>query len=263
MIFVPGLSCGAWVWADAVKQYAGTHTVYLVTLAGFDGLPAPVGNALDAADESLGQLITTEKLDRPIVVGHSLGGFLALRFGTEHAALVRGIVAVDGLPVYAPLIQMSAEQRTTTATTIAAQMRAAPPDQFAAQQKATLATMISAPADVDRVAVLAAKSDQRATADYFGDLLAADLRPQLTKLTVPTLEIAPVPTTPQAYEGPQAATSSMAERQAGYEAYYTSLFPGVLNLRVKAIPNSKHFVMIDQPKELFDAITSFVQALPR
>jgi len=83
MIFVPGLSSGSWVWDGAVKTYAGTHAVYLVTLAGFGGLPAPSGPALAGADASLLQLLSQEKLVRPIVVGHSLGGFLALRFGTE------------------------------------------------------------------------------------------------------------------------------------------------------------------------------------
>ncbi len=60
MIFVPGLACGSWVWDDAVKTYAGKHAVYTVTLAGFDGLPAQKGAALDAADTSLLKLIDEE-----------------------------------------------------------------------------------------------------------------------------------------------------------------------------------------------------------
>jgi pimeloyl-ACP methyl ester carboxylesterase len=262
MIFIPGLSCGSWVWDDAVTNYAGKHAVYLVTLAGFDGVAPPTGDAIASADASLAQLIATEKLDRPILVGHSLGGFLALKFGIEHAALVRGIVSVDGLPILPPFSQMSPDQRDATVDAMTAKMKAAPSAQFLAQQKATLAAMITSPADVDRVAALAAKSDQNATVAYFGELSKADLRPELAKLTVPTLEIAPVPTVPQAYEGPQVGTESMSDREAGYKAFYTSLFPGAPNLTVATVPNSKHFVMIDQPKALFDAIASFVATLP-
>ncbi len=262
MIFVPGLSCGSWVWDGAVSQYAGKHAVYIVTLAGFDGVPPATGNLIDGAESSLAQLITTENLNRPIVVGHSLGGFLSLKFGIDHAALVRGIVAVDGLPVLPPFSQMTADQRNTTVDMMTTQMKAAPSAQFLAQQKATLTTMITSPADVARVATLSAKSDQGATAEYFGELSKTDLRPDLAKLTVPTLEIAPVPTVPQPYEGPQASAASMADRETGYKGFYTSLFPGAPNVTVVTVPNSKHFVMIDQPKALFDAITSFVSTLP-
>jgi pimeloyl-ACP methyl ester carboxylesterase len=201
-------------------------------------------------------------LNRPILVGHSLGGFLALKFGIDHSALVRGIVAVDGLPILPPFSQMTVDQRDTTVDMMTAQMKAAPSAQFLAQQKATLASMITSPADVDRVAALSAKSDQASVAEYFGELSKADLRPELAKLTVPTLEIAPVPTVPQPYEGPQASAASMADRETGYKAFYTSLFPGAPNVTVVTVPNSKHFVMIDQPKALFDAITSFVSTLP-
>jgi len=239
-----------------------THTVYLVTLAGFDGLPAPSGPALDGADASLLQLLSAEKLVRPIVVGHSLGGFLALRFGTEHPALVRGIVSVDGTPVFPTLAQSTPEQRVAAADGIAAQIATATPEQYAASQSQTLAAMITSPAEVKRVATLAAKSEPKAVAAYAKDLFAADLRPDLPKLAVPTLEIAPVPTTPAPYEGPQAATASMTDRQAGYKQFYAALFPGAPQLTIVMVPNSKHFVMVDQPKALFDAITTFVATLP-
>ncbi|MBD5633826.1 MAG: alpha/beta hydrolase, partial [Candidatus Eremiobacteraeota bacterium] len=238
MVFVPGLSCGSWVWDGAVKAYAGKHAVYVVTLAGFDGLPAPTGPALDGADASLLQLVTSAKLDRPIIVGHSLGGFLALRFGTEHAALVRGIVSVDGTPVFPTFVQSTPEQRATAADGIAASIRAETPDQYTAAQKQTLATMVTDPANVAKVAALSSKSDPKAVAAYASDLLRADLRPQLPKMTVPVLELAPVPTVAAPYEGPQAATASIADRSAGYKQFYTSLFPGAPNVSVVTIPNS-------------------------
>jgi len=262
MVFIPGLSCGSWVWDGAVKTYAKTHAVYVVTLAGFDGLPAASGPAMDGADASLLTLVTAEKLKRPVIVGHSLGGFLALRFGEEHSDLVSGIVAVDGLPVFPTLAQSTPEQRGSIADSITSQIATATHDQYLDTQKKTLAAMVTDPAQVDRVADLAAKSDPKAVAAYANDLFRSDLRPALPKLTAPTLEIGPVPTTPAAFEGPQAATESMADRAAGYKAFYTSLFPAAPNVTVVMIPNSKHFIMIDQPKALFDTITAFVAKLP-
>jgi len=262
MIFIPGLASGSWVWDGAVKAYAAKHAVYVVTLAGFDGVPAPASPSIDAADASLLQLLTSEKLDRPILVGHSLGGFLALRFGTEHAALLRGVVSVDGTPVFPTFAQMTTDQRVAAATGIGAQLAAATPDQFAANEKQMVSAMVTAPADAERVAAYSSNSDPKAVAAYATDLFRADLRPQLPALTVPTLELAPVPTTPAPFEPPAAASSSMADREAGYKAFYAALFPGAPNLTVKTIPNSRHFIMVDQPQALFAAIDAFVAGLP-
>jgi pimeloyl-ACP methyl ester carboxylesterase len=263
LIFIPGLACGSWIWSDAVNAYAGSHTVYLVTLAGFDGVPLPTaeGSPLDLADASLLALITNENLDRPILVGHSMGGFLALRFGEEHAALLRGVVAVDYGPVFAPAAQSSPEDRATLAEDLAREMATEPAARYADSQNATIATMVTDPTNADRIDALTARSDQKAVAAYAGDLFRSDLRPQLSQLTVPTLEIAAVPTVPQGFEGPQAAKTPITQREAAYKDFYTTLFPDAPNVTVVTVPNSKHYVMIDQPKALFDAITAFVAGL--
>jgi pimeloyl-ACP methyl ester carboxylesterase len=263
MIFIPGLGCGSWIWSDAVKTYAGSHAVYLVTLAGFDGVPAPPpdGSPLDLADASLLALIANEHLDRPILVGHSLGGFLALRFGEEHAALLRGVVAVDYGPVFAPAAQASPEERETLAEDLAQKLATEPSSAYIESQNATVATMVTDPADAERIDALAARSDQKSVAAYTGDFLRGDLRPQLSQLTVPTLEVAAVPRLPQGFEGRASAKTPMPEREAAYKEFYTTLFPGAPNVTVVTVPNSKHYVMIDQPKALFDAITTFVAGL--
>lgn len=256
IVFVPGLACGSWVWSGAVTRFAAKHTVYVVTLPGFDGLPAPAPPTLDAADASLLSLVT--KLDRPIIVGHSLGGFLSLRFGTEHSNLVRGIVSVDGTPVFPTLAQATPEDRAKAGNAFADAVTEQPPEQYRAAQVKLIATMVTADADVTKVAALTAKSDQKAVAAYADQLYSADLRPQLPKLTAPTLELAPVPTTPAPYEGPNAAGASMADRESAYRSFYASLFPGAPNLTIEMVPNSKHFIMVDQPQALYDDIAAFV-----
>jgi pimeloyl-ACP methyl ester carboxylesterase len=251
LIFIPGLACGSWAWDSAVRTYAATHAVYVLTLAGFDGLPPPAGPALDAADASLLQFITTAKLN-------SLGGFLALRFATEHAALVRAVVAVDGTPVFPPLAQSTADERRAAAERIKAQLDPLTHDQFAAGERGLMTTLVSDPSDADRLAALASKSDPAATGSYAHDLYAADLRPQLPAATVPILEIAPVPKTPAAFEAPSAATQTIEQRSANYHDFYASLFSGAPNVRVVTIADSLHFVQFDQPQALYDAVSAFI-----
>ncbi len=262
LVFVPGLDCGSWVWDSAVRLYSGTHAVYVVTLAGFDGLPPPAKPGIDGADASLLELLTKHGIDRPVLIGHSLGGFLALRFGSEHSNLVRGIVAVDGTPVFIPLLASTPEQRLKIGDGFAAQLSSISAQEFISGQLDVMSKMVTDPAKAAQVAKLTGTSDAKATGAYARDLYVADIRPQLKTLTAPTLEIAPVPTKPAPYEGPDAASKSLTERSAAYQSFYQSLFPGASNVKVVPIANSLHFVMIDQPGPLYDAITQFIGTLP-
>jgi pimeloyl-ACP methyl ester carboxylesterase len=261
LVFIPGLDCGSWVWDSAVRLYESTHAVYVVTLAGFDGIPAPAKPTIDGADASLLELLTKHGIHRPVLIGHSLGGFLALRFGSEHSNLLRGIVAVDGTPVFIPLLTTTPEQRLKFGDAFVAQLSAISAQEFSAGQLDVISKMVTDPTKAAQVAALTGKSDAKATGAYARDLYVADLRPQLKNLTAPTLEIASVPTKPAPYEGPQAASESQSERSAWYQRFYQSLFPGAPDVQVVTIPNSLHFVMIDQPTLFYDAITHFIGTL--
>jgi pimeloyl-ACP methyl ester carboxylesterase len=54
----------------------------------------------------------------------------------------------------------------------------------------------------------------------------------------------------------------MADREVSYGQFYRSLFPGAPNLSIVTIPNSRHFIMVDQPQALDDAMAKFVATLP-
>src|SRR5690349_21710485 len=135
VILIPGLQGGPWVWQQTIEQLQKNHVVYAVTLAGFDGMPAPAdgGNLFDRADASLLLLIEQHKIDKPVLVGHSLGGTLALRFAGEHAQLISGVVAVEGLPIFPGMERVGSKQRQAMATQTRATMAAATPEQFRAQ----------------------------------------------------------------------------------------------------------------------------------
>jgi pimeloyl-ACP methyl ester carboxylesterase len=53
LILIPGLATGGWAWQETVREFAGSHAVYVVTLPGFDGRPAVEGNPFDAARAAL------------------------------------------------------------------------------------------------------------------------------------------------------------------------------------------------------------------
>ncbi|QWT19909.1 alpha/beta hydrolase [Bacillus sp. NP157] len=256
VILIPGLAGGPWVWKDTIADLEKTHVVYAVTLAGFDGTPAPSadGNWMDRADDSLADFIRQNHIDKPVIVGHSLGGTLALRFAGRHPELTGAVVAVDGLPIFPGMERVTAEQRAAIAASLKAKTESATPDEFKAQQLAYMQAIGTLdPATAARVAPLNARSDQKAVARYMAEDAGADFRPELKAATAPILEIT-------AYSDKDAQAGPMKITQDQKVAYYTALLADAPNARVIALAPSRHYVMLDQPVAFGKALNDFIGA---
>ena len=80
-----------------IASLAPAHDIYAVTLPGFDGRPRDRGTDLmNRAVASLSELVRTRRLNHPIVIGHSLGGTLAVLFAERYPQEPGAIVAVEG-----------------------------------------------------------------------------------------------------------------------------------------------------------------------
>jgi pimeloyl-ACP methyl ester carboxylesterase len=253
IILVPGLASGGWVWDDLVGRLKADHVLFVVTLAGFDGTKPPEGDKpmLDQADASLLELIRTQRLDRPVLVGHSLGGTLSIRFAQRHPDQLSGVVAVDGLPVFPGTENLPPDKRAGMAERLRQQMASLTKEQFAAQQLQFM--KLVGVMDEKRASELAegtARSDQAAVARYMSEVAAFDLREQLPSIKVPVLEICPHNAADVSPFRP------MTESQAA--DYYRSLLKGTPDVEVVTIAPSRHFVMFDQPAALADQVKQFV-----
>ena len=260
VILIPGLACGSWVWDGTIRGLMQNHTVYAVTLAGFDGTAPTTGQMLDKADASIQQLIDSEHLVNPIIVGHSLGGFLAIRFAEEHSAELARIVAVDGLPVFPTMAQMSPEQRIANAKQLFEPLRTQTPEQFAAGEESFVSGLVSDQRVAAQVSMLAAKSDANATAEYGEEMFAADLRPGLGSVRVPMLEIVPIPKDLPPGFPDYMRTMTPEELSPSFIGYYTALFPGATTVQMVPILYARHFAMLDQPDAFYEALSSFINA---
>jgi pimeloyl-ACP methyl ester carboxylesterase len=260
IILVPGLSCGPWEWESAIGALAPSHAVYAVTLAGSDGLAPAAPPLLDKADAGLLQLIQGQHLNRPVLVGHSLGGLLAIRFAEEHSDLLRGAVTIDGWPVFPTFVNLTPEQRTTTAHQTAERIRANK-DFFAVGQQRALMDLITDPQNVTRVANLAGRSDPDATAEYLEEMLQADLRPALSSIKVPVLAMAPVPANVPASWPDYIKAMTPDQLTQAIAQFDGSLMGGATTVNVVTIANSRHFATIDQPEAVDKALTDFLARL--
>ncbi|MFZ6658362.1 alpha/beta fold hydrolase [Undibacterium sp. TJN19] len=255
VILIPGLASGGWVWDNTVRQLEKNHVLYVVTLAGFDGKPAPVNNGplMEKAYQSLLELIISQKLDQPVLVGHSLGATLSIWFAQQHSEKIRGVVAVDGLPVFPGTENTPAEQRPALAARFKTQMSGQTATSFAAQQLQYMRMIGVIDEQLAQNAALhTSKSDPAATADYASEIVNMDLRKDMAKIQVPLLEISP-------YYAPDFATRQISEEAKN--AYYQSLLQGAPKLQVTGINNARHFLMLDQPQAFAKLLDNFLQAV--
>lgn len=253
MILIPGLGSGAWAWQDTVRRFSAEHVVYVVTLAGFDGRAPVSGNPIDNARQSLRELIVSRKLDRPVLVGHSLGGALSIAFAEQDSGLIRGVATIDGLPVMPGSEHMPPAQRAALAASIKARMAGSSQQPFETGQQQYMRGIGVVDMDrADELAKLSARSDQGAMGEAAAALFAVDMRPGLADIKVPVLVIAP-------YFEPDASQRGLTREMS--TGYYASLMAGTPKLQVVSIAPSRHFVMFDQPEKLADTLRAWLQSL--
>jgi pimeloyl-ACP methyl ester carboxylesterase len=253
LILIPGLATGGWVWQETAREFAATNTVYVVTLPGFDGRAPVAGNPFEAAQAALAGLIASRRLVKPVIVGHSLGGTLALALAAGQPERIGGVVSVDGLPVMPRTEDTPPEQRAAMAEGMRARMAAVAAPAFAAQQRQYMRAIgMVDMGKADDAAQLTARSDPAAVASYVGAVLAQDLRQRLPSITAPVLVLAP-------WYAPDAAQPGISSAEK--VAYYRELMTGTKRLDVATIDNARHFAMIDQPRAFNDALRQFLKNL--
>lgn len=255
VIFIPALFCGSWQWNREIDSLASRYDIYALTLPGFDGRPfAAAGdtappNLMQHAAADISRLIRDRHLAHPIVVGHSLGGTLAVLFGATYADEPGAIIAVEGgYP-----IASDAAKRAAAAEASAAPYDSATPATLASVLRARmLRYVITSPADVDSVAKYAALSDPAAIAAWMRAALTLDLTPRLHEIRAPLLEIVPFDTTIDPYQG----FASHAAKAQAYIAWLAHAPNGAL----RVIDHSRHFVMFDQPAAFDDVLFAAIRS---
>jgi pimeloyl-ACP methyl ester carboxylesterase len=106
IVFIHGMGMSAGSWEAGMDQLADGYTVVAIDLLGHGASPVPEDpaeytrdRALDDIDDVLGELLSD--VDTPaVLVGHSLGGYLALAYAATRSDAVRGVVVINTGPGY-------------------------------------------------------------------------------------------------------------------------------------------------------------------
>lgn len=244
VILIPGFGSSRDVWRPLAERLSATHRVHLVQLSGFAGEPWSHGDGpfVQPAIDALADYVRQAGLEKPAVIGHSMGGMSAVMLAQQHPELVGRVMSVDSLPFFSALFgpQMTAETAAPYAAQAAAGILNADDAGFRTGQSQTAIGLARDEATRTTMVEWTLASDRHAMAAAIRDVMTTDLRPGLAAMTTPVWAV-------YASDADGGAPAAMADAMWARE--YATL-PGVTLMRVDG---SRHFIMADQP-ELFGRI---------
>jgi pimeloyl-[acyl-carrier protein] methyl ester esterase len=249
VVLIPGFASSREVWRAEAERLKATHRVHLVQLAGFASEPWTHGDGafVEPAVEELARYLREADLERPAIIGHSMGGMSAVLLAQRHPELVGRVMSVDSLPFFSALFGPTAtvESARPFAQQAAAGIIGADEAGFRAGQERAAIGYSRTPATRAAMVDWSMASDRRAMASAISDVMTTDLRPGLAGLTTPVWAV-------YASDADGGAPAAMAD--ALWAREYATL-PGV---RLVRVDGSRHFIMADQPERLAAIVDQFL-----
>ncbi len=274
MLLIPGLGFGDVVWSEFMERHRAAYTMYAVTLPGFGGtapLPLPEPGAsfaqrpwTESALRAIEDLMRRERLQGVTVVAHwALATQLALQLALDHPELVSAVVVIGGaLKAYyestPAMLTWTPEQRVRFSDGMAQRWFKTVTRQtwddnnfmsydYAVNPRRGLFLWREAQAPTLPVWIR-----------YLLEFYALDLSPRLAELRVPTLVVQPGFDDPAFYV--EAGRNYMRNLCLDSWRGTAGVNP---RLEFAAVPESRLFIMHDQPEALDRVMAGFLSRIAR
>lgn len=252
VILIPGLSSSPEVWDGLTGQLKGRYRVHRIHVQGFAGAP-PEDNATGPVAapvaEDLARYIAEQGLNKPAVIGHSMGGTIAMMLAARHPDSVGKLMVVDMVPFMGALfgppgatagsVTPVADQYYTAQTT-------GPEDAYRQRAAAAVTGMINTESLRAGPLEDAARSDRMVSASAFRELIVTDLRPELGNISAPT-EVLYVK-----FNDPRMTPEIT-------DAIYHASFAALSGAKLTRVDDSAHFIMLDQPARFAAEVNAFLE----
>lgn len=251
VILIPGLTSHPDIWQPLVDRLEGPHRLHLVHVQGFAGA-APMDNAAGLVSapvaEELARYIREQGIENPVVIGHSMGGTIALMLAARHPDLVGKLMVVDQIPFMGQAFgnpNATPETLMPMADMIRDGMISSTPEAWREQSAASITQMIRTESLREGPIRHGATSDQAVAGNAMHELIVTDLRPELKNITAP-VEVVYV-----AFAWP-GMTPELTDQ------IYRGAYVGLEGATFRRIDEAAHFIMLDQPDVFAAEVNAFI-----
>lgn len=249
ILFIPGLNSSPAVWDEVTEELSGLGA-HLIHVKGFAGLPSE-GNAsgeiLPELAEEIARYIDEEGLEDVSVVGHSMGGLVGTMVAARHPDLVDQLMIVDIPACFGDIMGIPPEQIEGIADSMRLESLARSAE---ARDMVEIAFIEAGVLDKSKRQLVIddmRSSDPSVGAQALYEVMTTDLRPELAEVAAETTVVFAQPA--QAPEMSQDAVTG----------FYASQYGTIPDVKFEFVPDSGHYVMLDQPERLAELIEELLR----
>lgn len=240
IIFIPGFASSGEVWDETKSKYEKDYTCYTLTMAGFAGIKPQANPSFENWKTRIADFIIENKIEKPIIIGHSMGGGLALALASDYPELIDKIVVVDAVPCLPAL--MNPTFKTVEKQDCSAMLNlisSATNEQFYQMQKMSIQRLVDDTTKQELVVGWSMKSDRKTFAEMYCDFSNTDLRERIKNIKCPTLVL--------------------------LEEYFKNLKPAmeeqyknIIEVNLQYSTKGLHFIMYDDKEWYFSQLDNFI-----
>ena len=99
MVLIHGLGGSAEIWNECLPYLNGSFKVWTFELSGHGQTQPIIDPTIDKEAERLGEFLAENGIAYPTLVGHAMGGMIAMRYTIDHPADVSRLIVMDAAPV--------------------------------------------------------------------------------------------------------------------------------------------------------------------
>ncbi len=242
LIFIPGFASSGEVWNETTAKFEKNFTCYTLTMAGFAGVKPEADASFADWEKGIAAYIKDNRIEKPVIIGHSMGGGLALAIAADYPELVGKIVIVDTLPCLAAISDpnFKSKENNDCSATIN-RLTSMTDDQFRQMQTQTMPRLLADTSMQETVIGWSMKSDRKIFAKMYCDFSNTDLREKIKNIQSPSLIL---------------LESFFINMKPMIEEQYKNL----KNTNMQYASKGLHFIMYDDKEWYFSQLTHFLSA---
>lgn len=243
VLLIPGFTVPGESWDTVVNQLKDNYECHVVTFAGFGGKKAIDFPWLPQVNNALEEYIRQKELTNLTVIGHSLGGTIAIWLASRENNGISKIVLIDALPAAgAIMIPNFNPENLVYDSPFNNQQLSMNESDFEQMAQGMAQGMSLNPEIQKQIKDWIILADRKTYVYGYTDYLKLDLREDLKNISIPVTIIA-------------------ADKPFGKEMVmqtYQSQYANLLKYDLIIADNSAHFVMFDQPEWFMEQIQNIL-----
>ena len=231
IVFIHTIGSDASVWDNVTQPFQSSFTTWVWEIPGH-GKTAAVGNlTIDSAVELFGKFLEENNIDYPVIVGHGMGGLIAMQHAFANPTTVDRLVLIDA----APRQMAQKEQKIAIAKQLTTNY-----DRFVAGYFLNMSPIDEI---TDRIVDQALRTDQMSFTQLLLSSFDFDITDELPRQAIPILLVG--------------SNLLFPDQDQALEQLHMLGFGNARTVSFKTMPGTGHFVMLEQPNYLASVILAF------